>query len=156
MRWILTFGAAVVALVIPGLASAAPPGNDAFVSATVVSSLPFAETVDITEATRTFEEPVHGCYGTPQRTVWYRIDATSGATLAVRATSTVINDVSIGVFRDTGLGVTALQFVGCGPSEQLVLGACTRPQRGKASLRIRLHEACSLQRRVLLKPFDER
>src|SRR5688572_4114956 len=42
------------------------------------------------------------------------------------------------------------------PSEQLVLSACTRPQRREASLRNRLHEACSLERRALFKPFAER
>ena len=116
MRARLTLVALVLsgALSLAHTATAAPPSNDAFSSATVVVSMPFAETVDITEATRTYDEPTFGCYGAPQRTVWYRFSVGADATVGVAGTSTVIGDVSIGVFRDGGSGVSGLRFVNCG------------------------------------------
>jgi hypothetical protein len=80
----------------------------------VIGTLPFAERVDITDATFTFSEPVHSCYGAPNRTVWYRLTATANQMIRVTGASTTIPDVLVTVYRDTGSGVSGLQFAGCG------------------------------------------
>jgi hypothetical protein len=54
---------------------AAPPSNDEFTSATVVTSLPFSGTVGIAEATTEANEPLPG--GSASKTVWYSIAPTS-------------------------------------------------------------------------------
>ena len=51
-------------------ARAAPPSNDNFANATVITSVPFADTVDITEATTEPGEPIANP-GEVGRTVWY-------------------------------------------------------------------------------------
>ena len=47
------------ALLVPATASAAPPANDDFANATVVTSFPFTDVVDITDATFTSDD--YGC-----------------------------------------------------------------------------------------------
>ena len=107
--------AALVALAVSATpAFAAPPANDQFENAVPVSALPFAGSVDITEATRQSFEPPHGCYGAPQHTVWYRLGPLSASTLRVRASSATISDVSISIYRDQGYGLGGLAFVNCG------------------------------------------
>jgi hypothetical protein len=50
-------------------AAAAPPSNDDFENATAVSSLPFTDTVDATDATPESDDPTNCGYG--DHTVWY-------------------------------------------------------------------------------------
>jgi hypothetical protein len=50
----------------------APPVNDDFDHATVVSSLPFSETIDVSSATTADDDPYSYC-GSHVRTVWYAV-----------------------------------------------------------------------------------
>jgi PKD domain len=68
-------------LVVPATASAAPPANDDFANATVITSLPFSNVVDISEATTESGEPLS--WWGQSRTVWYSFTPTSD--LVVRA-----------------------------------------------------------------------
>src|SRR4051794_18199250 len=117
---------ALLVFVLPGTAAAAaPPANDDFAAATNASGLPFTDSVDITDATRTFQEPVFGCYGAPQHTVWYSLTTPAAATIRVGGASASIPDVSLSVYRDQGSGISGLSFVGCGsgPSPQITFAA---------------------------------
>ncbi|TEU18745.1 MAG: hypothetical protein E3J25_00830, partial [Anaerolineales bacterium] len=51
----------------------APPTNDDFDSATVVPSLPFADSVQATIATRAADDPPTACTDTYDHSVWYQI-----------------------------------------------------------------------------------
>ncbi len=57
------------ALLVPGAAVAAPPSNDDFAAATGITSLPFTDTVTLTEATTESDEQP-GCFG-PTQTAWW-------------------------------------------------------------------------------------
>ena len=63
--------------------SAAPPANDECANATVVSSLPFADTIDTTEATQGSNDPVI-CGAGGGATVWYSIAPSITADVCVR------------------------------------------------------------------------
>jgi len=88
---ILAAGALLVGLGPTDVAAAAPPANDTRAAATVVGSLPFSETVDVSAASRAASDP-GACYNdilarwarTMHRTVWYRIPAPGADTLIVR------------------------------------------------------------------------
>lgn len=60
---------AVLLVAAAAPAAAAPPTNDAIASATAVTTLPFADSLDTTEATRSSDEPF-GCFDA-DATVWY-------------------------------------------------------------------------------------
>lgn len=80
---LLAFSAAVVWLLTPALASAAPPANDDFANAVVLSStLPANESGSLAEATRQSGEPEHVPLG-GGKTVWYRWKPTVDTTVAV-------------------------------------------------------------------------
>jgi PKD repeat protein len=72
MRITLAVVVGIAALLVPGTAAAAPPANDDFANATVISqgSLPFSESVTIDEATTEASEPGQ-CYWSNSQTVWY-------------------------------------------------------------------------------------
>jgi hypothetical protein len=61
--------AMVLSLLGGQAAFAAPPSNDNFNGATVISSLPFGDSLDTTEATRANNDP--DCSGGDGHTVWY-------------------------------------------------------------------------------------
>jgi hypothetical protein len=61
-------------LVLPSAAMAVPPPNDDFDSATVISSLPFTDSLNTTEATTAGDDP--DCFGNGP-TVWYSFTAGS-------------------------------------------------------------------------------
>ncbi|MCX2947066.1 PKD domain-containing protein [Lentzea sp. NEAU-D7] len=73
----LIIGAAVVltAALAPGAAHAAPPSNDDFAGATVVTSLPFSSTVDTREGTAAADDPSTCWWSTSS--VWFRYTAPS-------------------------------------------------------------------------------
>ena len=62
-------------LVAAPVASATPPANDNFASATQISALPFSDTVDASLAT--VEPGEFTGYGQWTQSVWYRYVATS-------------------------------------------------------------------------------
>src|SRR5207248_2254312 len=64
-------------LVIPGTAGAITPPNDDFANATVINSLPFSDSVDMSEATVAQDDPLPSCadptIGNGPGTVWYSL-----------------------------------------------------------------------------------
>lgn len=67
------------ALLLPGVATAAPPSHDDFDSATALT-LPFAEDIDLEQATAAPDDP-DACLSSEARTVWYSFTATEDTTL---------------------------------------------------------------------------
>jgi len=88
-------------------ALAAAPPNDDFDNATVVSSLPFADTEDVSEATRAPDDPYTSGWGN----VWYRFTPATNTSLELDTTgSNTSTDVC--VYRGTR---AALGQVACSP-----------------------------------------
>jgi PKD repeat protein len=83
--------AVMLAVLAPGNAAAAAPGNDDIANATQVQSLPFSDTVDTTEAGQQDNEG--GC-GPPTHTVWYVINLPHDATLTLHIRATGFNNPS--------------------------------------------------------------
>jgi hypothetical protein len=81
-----------VALVAPATAAAAPPANDSRLSPTPISTLPFSDNVDTTEAT---EEPNEGGCGPPTHTVWYAITLSEAATLSIHVGASGFSNPSV-------------------------------------------------------------
>ncbi|MFD9700162.1 hypothetical protein [Lentzea sp. NPDC059081] len=74
MRALMIGAAAVLAAALaPGTAHAAPPANDDFADATVVTALPFSSTVDTREGTAANDDPTSCDWSTSS--VWYRYTA---------------------------------------------------------------------------------
>jgi len=93
-------------------AFAAVPGNDDFVSATVVapSSLPFNASVTIDDAT---VEPGEGsCYGI-SKSVWYSIAPSSTETLRADISTSSIFDRVVNIYRRDGEGLGGLSLLTC-------------------------------------------
>ena len=102
-RSIVTLILLAVALCLAPASEAAPPANDNFADATVVSSLPYSQTLSIVEATTEPGEP-----GTPwsaSRTVWWKF--TPSADMIVRATQGGCCQF-LSVFRADGSGFAGL------------------------------------------------
>jgi hypothetical protein len=98
-------------LALPAIASA-QPSNDHFSNATVISSLPFSDTVDNTTATTESGEP-GGCSSPPaQQTVWYSFTPASTTGLLIGVSATVF-DAIFNVYKQTGTGFGGLSFVAC-------------------------------------------
>ncbi|OGO56218.1 MAG: hypothetical protein A2V84_05510 [Chloroflexi bacterium RBG_16_70_13] len=111
------FLVSTIALLTVGMATpvlAASPGNDAYAGRTVIDSIPFAESVDTTEATSDADdaEANAGC-GAPaiEASVWYEISATADGVLVVDVSSSTY---AAGVIVATG-APGGLTFVTCGP-----------------------------------------
>jgi hypothetical protein len=103
---------AIAAVALPGVAQAAPPVNDNFANATVVSSLPFSDSVDTGEATTELNEPQF-CNYMPQ-TVWYAVTPAADGLLSVDpAGSTFTYGAQINLYRADGPDITNLTFLTC-------------------------------------------
>lgn len=77
-------GVLVLLLGAPSIASATPPSNDALASPTVISSIPFTETLSTEEATSEQPfEPNNDCSYQMGRTVWYEFTPQSPAVISV-------------------------------------------------------------------------
>jgi hypothetical protein len=98
------------ALLVPATASAAPPSNDDFANATVVSSLPFSDSVDVTDATSQAGEPI--CTSPPDsRSAWYDYTPAADQTVRLQATGQS-SSTTLAVY--TGADVASLSnAVGC-------------------------------------------
>lgn len=66
---------------------AAPPANDNFVNAVVISSLPYTNSVDTTEATLQAGEPIPSIVSSTDKTVWYTCTSTASVSLSASVTS---------------------------------------------------------------------
>jgi PKD repeat protein len=106
-------------LMIPATASATPPINDNFGSATVITSLPFSDTVDTTEASTEPGEP-QNC-ALMNETVWYSFTPTTPMVVEANVAAAIL--ASVTVYQQTGSGFGGLSFVGCviNPSPQGVV-----------------------------------
>lgn len=104
------------------LASATPalaalPPNDTIAGATTITSLPFSDTVDTTEATMDADEEAAGqpCrdFGAPdiEKSVWYKFTASASITLVV---DTRASNYTTGIAAYNG-APSAGTFVTCGP-----------------------------------------
>jgi hypothetical protein len=95
-------------------ASAAPPSNDVITGATAITALPFAETVDTTEATTDAEDAaVNANCGAPATngSVWYTLTAGDSPAYVVDVSQ---SDFSAGVIVATGTPGN-LSLLACGP-----------------------------------------
>jgi len=101
---------AALALVAPGVARAAP-ANDNLGSATVVGSLPFHETVNVTDATLEPFEP--SFCGGPSKSVWYRFTAPSSGQVRAETTDSPFFDPHLAVYRENGPGFAGLSVMSC-------------------------------------------
>ncbi len=111
------FAPALLALALPA-GSLAAATNDNFANATVIGTLPFSDTVDITSATNESGEP-HICALSPQ-TVWYSF--TPGANVGVKAdmAGSSFFDRILTVYQATGPGFSGLVFLRCGSTDSFV------------------------------------
>jgi hypothetical protein len=94
-------------------ASAEPPTNDTIAGATEITSIPFTETVNTTEATTDAEDvAVNSPCGAPATngSVWYRLEASAAAYVVDVSQS----DFAAGVIVATGTPGN-LSLVACGP-----------------------------------------
>jgi PKD repeat protein len=115
-----TFGLALALVVATALtlsgvfvASAAPPANDNFISASGIdlNALPFSDSVDITEATTESGEP-QACYYS-QQTFWYKLTAATDTWLKADTSGSNFSSNNLNVYLDTGSGISGLSFLGC-------------------------------------------
>ena len=104
---------AIAALVIPGTASAAPPGNDNFANATAIdpSVSSFSDSVPIDEATAESGEPSQCIYGSSQ-TVWYSITPSTNGLYRLSRSSSFYYQFAA-VWEQTGSGLSGLSARGC-------------------------------------------
>jgi hypothetical protein len=105
---------ATMAVVAAVPASAAVPSNDTIGGATVVTTLPFSETIDTSEATTDAEDAaINVPCGAPATngSVWYQVTAGDSAATLVDLAGT---DFDAGVIVATGTP-GALELVACGP-----------------------------------------
>jgi hypothetical protein len=108
-RLVAVLVAALTAVVlVPGVAQAAPPSNDDFDNATPLT-LPYAEEVDLTEATAAPDDP-DACYPVRSNTAWYSFTSTEDTTLRL--------DFG-GAYLDTAI------FTGSRGALELVDGTCS-------------------------------
>jgi hypothetical protein len=108
-----TMLAVVVPVALPGAAGAAAPVNDDFANAKLVDtqSLPFVDTVDVSEASVEADEP-QNC-DVASHTVWYTFTPTVDAalTLSTFGSPSVYNVLNL--YEQTGSGFAGLVHRGC-------------------------------------------
>jgi hypothetical protein len=90
----------------------APPPNDDFASATVISTLPFDETMDAAGAGTETGEPVPSCAGNggPYKSVWYAYTPANDGVLSASVPSAIFVPI-LSVY--TGSNLTGLAELGC-------------------------------------------
>jgi hypothetical protein len=94
--------ATVILLIVgvAGLGFGAPPANDDCTQATVVTTLPFGESISTTDATQAPDDP-QVCAGGGGPTVWYRVIPPSTGTLCVRTCGATAYDSVLAAFDGT-------------------------------------------------------
>jgi hypothetical protein len=113
----LAFIISIVALASLGLAApvlAAAPGNDTYTSRTVIGAIPFAESIDTTEATTDADDTeANAQCGAPatDASVWYEVTASSDGGILVDASA---SSYAAGVIVATGTP-GSLSVLTCGP-----------------------------------------
>jgi PKD repeat protein len=102
--------ASVAAVSMPGAAVAAPPANDDFANATAISSMPFSDTVDVTEAGMEVGE---SSYCAVSHTAWYSFVADSDGIIRLDSSGSSFFGPTLNLYRQDGSGMGGLSFVGC-------------------------------------------
>ncbi len=110
--------ALLVALIAVSLSAgavlAAPPSNDTYASAIAITTIPFSDTVDTTEATTDgLDEELNAQCGAPatDASVWYTLTAPADTQILVDASG---SDYSTGVLVATG-SPGGFEVIACGP-----------------------------------------
>ena len=103
---VVAASAACATLLWPGVASAAPPANDAFSDAAAVGAMPSSAVVDLAETTTEPGEPAFCLVG---GTAWYRIDPAEARTLRLSLGGDQF--AYMHVYRQTGVGMSGLSAV---------------------------------------------
>lgn len=98
----ILFGLLALAVVVTPASVAAPPSNDGFAHATVVGSLPFSDSVTITEATTEPGEPLW--WSGQSRTVWWKYAPISSGIVRVRRTGDSFGFLAVYRADSAGLG----------------------------------------------------
>ena len=102
----MVLGILTSALCITPAGVAAPPSNDNFANATVITSLPFGDTVGITEATIESGEPIDNS-DYQGRTVWYSYTPTADAVVRIDPAAAGGTPFLV-VYRADGVGLAGL------------------------------------------------
>jgi len=101
---------ALAAVAFPAAALASPPGNDDFANATVVSSLPFADTVSNVDAGY---ESGESSYCGVSNTVWYSFTPSSDETIRIDPAGSSFFGVVLNAYRQDGASIGGLSFLTC-------------------------------------------
>lgn len=89
-----------------------PPANDDFAGATLITSLPFDETVDTSSSTVEAQEPTPACYGgNLLGSVWYAFTPSTSGSVSVTAFNLNGNPVLVEAY--TGSSLATLTDLGC-------------------------------------------
>jgi hypothetical protein len=108
---IALLAAASVAAFSSAPANAALPANDDFANAVTVSSLPFTDTVDISQAT---SEPGEPSFCGAIETVWYSFTPSSDVVVRASPAGSNFFSPNITIFRADGPGLGGLTWLNCG------------------------------------------
>jgi PKD repeat protein len=101
---------AAAALVAPTISASAAFANDNFASATVISTLPFSDSGDLSGTTTEPGEPQFCNF--MQQTVWYSYTAASATALKLDLNGSDFG-VVLNAYRQLGSGFSGLSFQGC-------------------------------------------
>lgn len=114
-RFVAAFAAALTSLAVVGSpAVAAPPGNDTYVGAESIASVPFSTSLDTTEATTDADDDeLNTVCGAPamDASVWYSFTSPDDSAYLADASA---SDYSAGVFVATG-APGSFEVLACGP-----------------------------------------
>lgn len=114
-RWVAA--AAVAAALVgvqPGTAFAGVPANDNFSDASSISSLPFADLVDVTQATTEPGEPYFDfCGPANEKTIWYELTPTETTVVRADTAGSTEVPISLGAYRAAAAGFGGLTPIGC-------------------------------------------
>jgi hypothetical protein len=108
--WLALLGLALLALALPAVALA-QPSNDNFANATVITTLPFSDTLDNTGATTEPGEP-QPCNYSPQ-TVWYSFTPAANGVVRADMDTSSFFDRQLNLYLQLGSGFGGLSFIGC-------------------------------------------
>jgi hypothetical protein len=109
-RFAIVMGFAALGVLVVPTSAFAQPANDNFANATPVGSLPFTDTVDLTDATVEPGEP-QPCFPF-QQTAWYSFTPAATEVVRVDTTSTMLAP-EYNLYRQAGSGFGGLTLVAC-------------------------------------------
>ena len=90
------------------------PANDDFANPSIIASLPFSDSLDISLATKEPGEPSH-CGSPPEgQSVWYSFTATTNMVVSVDTAGSSFSNANLTIFQAAGPGFEGLSFVNNG------------------------------------------